>query len=595
MKLFYSPQRLFCLLTLGLSLLLPTVGRAQNLLAELDPHVQEQLAATGHADVLVRFGNYPDLTGASMLTTKAEKARYVVAALQQSAKQHQPLLDWLGVQGVMHRHLWAANAVYVEQATSTQVQRLRSSAGVVQLAAVSEWQIDELERTPIQPKETPLLESRASTPTWGLRFLGVPEVWAQGIRGAGAVVGGADTGYDWKHPALRASYRGNDGDTVRHDYNWFDGVTMPFPGTNTENRCGFSVNEPCDDQSHGTHTMGTMVGSTPDRSIGVAPEASWMACRNMDRGNGTPVTYLACFQFFLAPTDLDGNNPRPELGPDVIANSWYCSLSEGCNESSAPAFNDMIGALRAAGIVVVVSAGNDGNRGCNTVSPVPGRAPGAFVVGAHDSLGKIAAFSARGLASADRDQVRPDVALPGVAVVSSVLNDQYASYNGTSMSGPHAVGVFALMISANPNLRGQVDTLEALFRRSATPKLAPANDSCSAPGATVPNAVYGYGLGNALRAVELAQAWSGVSSAAFAKTPSFSLSPNPSTGLVQLQTPQSLEATNLVVSDISGRELLRQNHASGHDFIDLSHLPLGVYVVSLRSAQGISSQRLVLQ
>jgi hypothetical protein len=43
------------------------------------------------------------------------------------------------------------------------------------------------------------------------------------------------------------------------------------------------VEAPCDDQGHGSHTVGTMLGTTPQgRVLGVAPEAKWIGCRNME-------------------------------------------------------------------------------------------------------------------------------------------------------------------------------------------------------------------------------------------------------------------------------------------------------------------------
>ena len=63
----------------------------------------------------------------------------------------------------------------------------------------------------------------------------------------------------------------------------------------------------------------------------MAPEAEWIACRCMERGLGTLSTYVECFDFFLAPTDLNGENPDPAMAPHVINNSWSCPPSEGCN------------------------------------------------------------------------------------------------------------------------------------------------------------------------------------------------------------------------------------------------------------------------
>ena len=69
-----------------------------------------------------------------------------------------------------------------------------------------------------------------------------PEVWAlgPGYTGAGVVVGSFDTGVDGAHPDLAPRYRGN------HAISWFD----PY-GEHTT---------PYDNNGHGTHTTGTVVG-----------------------------------------------------------------------------------------------------------------------------------------------------------------------------------------------------------------------------------------------------------------------------------------------------------------------------------------------
>jgi subtilisin family serine protease len=42
--------------------------------------------------------------------------------------------------------------------------------------------------------------------TWGLKFLKVPTLWAQGLSGKGIRVGHLDTGADGKHPALKTAF-----------------------------------------------------------------------------------------------------------------------------------------------------------------------------------------------------------------------------------------------------------------------------------------------------------------------------------------------------------------------------------------------------
>ncbi len=91
-----------------------------------------------------------------------------------------------------------------------------------------------------------------------LRKIQAPQVWDLGFRGAGVVVAGQDTGYDWDHPALQASYQGWNGTTVNHDYAWHDAI---HSGGGV---CGVDSPVPCDDYGHGTHTMGTIVGEHRD-------------------------------------------------------------------------------------------------------------------------------------------------------------------------------------------------------------------------------------------------------------------------------------------------------------------------------------------
>src|SRR5699024_11457977 len=95
-----------------------------------------------------------------------------------------------------------------------------------------------------------------------------PDAWALGIDGTGTVVASLDTGVEWDHPALKEQYRGYDSETgeVEHEFSFYDDTSD-----------GYEV--PADDNGHGTHVTGTMVGHEEDGSshIGVAPGAQWMA------------------------------------------------------------------------------------------------------------------------------------------------------------------------------------------------------------------------------------------------------------------------------------------------------------------------------
>lgn len=557
--------------------------------SSIEPSLADELSQNGEADVLVMFETFPDLSGAKALSSKEEKGRFVFEALQQNARQHAEVLNTLDQQGISYQHFISANAVYVPKANVAMVDALSTKKNVFRISAIAEWRMHEIEGVSHQAQ----LQSRSVEPEWGLRYMGVPEVWAQGIRGAGATVGGQDTGYDWTHPALQPKYRGfRQNDTAVHDYNWHDAVHTQSPlNSDTLNPCGFDVRFPCDDGSHGTHTMGSMVGSDSANQVGVAPEANWVACRSMERGWGRPQSYLECFEWFLAPTDLNGENPRPDLAPDVIANSWYCPELEGCDTSTYPAFDNIVTALRAAGVVVVVSAGNNGRNGCNTVVRIPAQSPGAIAVAAHDSLGNIANFSSRGTSAAPLNG--PDIAAPGVAVRSTTPGGNYRTFSGTSMSGPHVAGLIALMISARPELRGQVDTIEALLFSSAIQTDAPASDSCSAPGGV--NQVFGNGTASAINAVNAALAWEGltVSSTSSAKTFDVRIAPNPVGNRFRIELPSEAIGGTLSVIDGIGRMIFQTPINQSMMFVDSADWLQGSYFYQVQSAEGIASGKLV--
>ena len=144
--------------------------------------------------------------------------------------------------------------------------------------------------------------SENQLPQWNIRAIGADWVWKTGTRGQGVIVGIADTGASFMHPALASNYMGLKSDGhYDHNYSWWDGIrkTTPLAG---QPSCPPASREPCDDVGHGTHCLSTAAGSA---GYGVAPGAKWIGCRNMDNGLGSTVSYLSCLNFFLAPHDLD--------------------------------------------------------------------------------------------------------------------------------------------------------------------------------------------------------------------------------------------------------------------------------------------------
>src|SRR5699024_6134911 len=150
-----------------------------------------------------------------------------------------------------------------------------------------------------------------NTLEWGVANINADDVWSGfGTTGEGIVVANIDSGVDFDHPALVEQYRGNNGDgTFDHNYNWFDATGSsdePFDGAGS---------------SHGTHTMGTMIGDDGgDNQIGVAPGATWIAANGCNTCSDADL--IASGEWMLEATDLDGENGDVSKRPHIVNNSW---------------------------------------------------------------------------------------------------------------------------------------------------------------------------------------------------------------------------------------------------------------------------------
>lgn len=484
---------------LGLVFVLAGFGR-QTMGAAVDPVLLAQLGREKEVEMLVVLQAQADTWAARYLLNKETKGQWVMETLRSVAEATQPpVIKLLEERNAPWRSFWIVNMVWTKGGWDL-------LAAILQLPDVAK-----VLANPKVPLQRPSVEEeeglRTNTVEWGISKVGAPGVWSLGITGQGVVVGGQDTGYSWSHPALKGKYRGWDGSSADHNYNWHDAI---HSGGGI---CGANSPVPCDDNGHGTHTMGTMVGDDgAGNQIGMAPAAKWIGCRNMDQGVGTPATYAECFQWFIAPTDLSGQNPDPSKAPHVINNSWGCPPSEGCTDPTV--LQAIVENVRNAGIVVVVSAGNSGFS-CGSVEDPPAIYDAAFSVGATNSSDTIASFSSRGPVTVDGSgRLKPDISAPGVSVRSSVPGGGYQTFSGTSMAGPHVAGGVALLLSAVASLKGQVEAVEARLTQTASHAVTPTGQVCGGtPDNVFPNNTYGYGRLDILAAVSEADlAVSGVDS-----------------------------------------------------------------------------------
>jgi serine protease AprX len=463
--------------------------------SKIAPWVMEHTANGQQAEFFVVLADQADLSGAASLPTKAEKGRYVYNTLFNKAQATQgPILQWLRERGIEHRSFYIINAILVKGGSREIAAALAARPDVARVEGNPVIHNDLPQPGP--SVEAPPYLQRPETPDTiepGINYTHAPQVWALGFTGQGIVIASADTGVRWTHNALKPHYRGWDGVNADHDYNWHDSI---HSGGGV---CGPNSPFPCDDFFHGSHTTGTAIGDDGmGNQIGMAPGAKWIGCRNMDQGNGTPASYIECMQWFLAPTRINGNDPDPTKAPDITINSWGCPASEGCtvgNELQAA-----VEAQAAAGIMMVVAAGNSGSA-CSTVSDPPSFYAASYTAGAlNTGTDTIASFSSRGPVIRDgSNRIKPDITAPGTGTrsASNSGDNAYTNASGTSMATPHIAGAMGLLWSAIPSLRHQITASRTQLNNSAhfiSSTLCPG-------GAGPPNNVYGWGRIDILAAV----------------------------------------------------------------------------------------------
>ncbi|HEY0639389.1 MAG TPA: carboxypeptidase regulatory-like domain-containing protein [Pseudonocardiaceae bacterium] len=437
---------------------------------KIEASVASTLDAKGSTDFYVEFSQRADLGAASQIEDWTQRGQAVVAALKKTANDSQAeVRKQLDDADVAYKPFWISNTILVKGGTQAVADALAQQANVTTLRAP---------RTYALPTPTAgSVEATVNAVEWGIAAINADDVWPAYGRGEGIVVANVDTGVDFDHPALVGKYRGNlGGGAFDHNYNWADPSSV----------CGTPSLAPCDNNDHGTHTMGTMVGDDgAGNQVGVAPGARWIAAKGCESNSCSDSALLGSAEWIAEPTDLTGANPRADLRPHIVNNSWGGGGGDRW-------YADSVNAWRAAGIFPAFSNGNSGSA-CAT-SGSPGDYPESYSSGAFDVNGNIASFSSRGAAGSE---IKPNLAAPGVNVRSSVDGGGYAAFNGTSMASPHTAGTVALMWSAAPSLVGDIEQTFTLLDDTATDT---PNAQCG--GSDDDNNVFGEGKLNALMAVE---------------------------------------------------------------------------------------------
>ncbi|MEV5603965.1 S8 family serine peptidase [Streptomyces sp. NPDC052299] len=438
----------------GLLIAPPTAAAASGpTAAPVDSALLKAVEKGGESSFFVVLKDKADLTTAKRAHGHAARTKSAFDELKAKAhKSQQSLNTFLDKKKVGHQDFWIANAVKV---TGDQdlVEQLAKRSDVERIVKEQHYKLDDIESQPSGAQTeaavkaaTEAQAAEEGTPEWGVKDIKADRVWDDyEDRGEGIVIANVDSGVQYDHPDLVDNYRGNNGDgSFTHDYNWYD----------ASGEC--PTDAPCDNNGHGTHTMGTMVGKN---GVGVAPNATWIAAKGCETDECADSSLLAAGQWILAPTDAQGKNPRPDLAPNIVNNSW------GGGDTTF--YQDIVEAWNAAGIFEAFASGNDGDGTTCSTGHAPGSQAPSYGVGAYDSSGKIANFSGFGPSLVD-GSMKPNISAPGVDVRSTWPGNAYNTISGTSMATPHVAGSVALLWSAAPSLIGDIDATRALLNDGAT-------------------------------------------------------------------------------------------------------------------------------
>jgi subtilisin family serine protease len=270
----------------------------------------------------------------------------------------------------------------------------------------------------------------ATKVTWGIEALKVPALWDKGFTGKGVLVGHLDTGADGQHATLK------DAIAAFAEFDFLGRQVSPTPPAR-------------DTDDHGTHTAATIAGRPVNgRHVGVAPEAK-LASAIVIEGGQVIARILGGMDW--------------TLGQGVRILSMSLGL-RGMVEDFLP----ITQILRARGVLPVFAVGNEGPG----TSRSPGNYSEALSVGASDDQRIIADFSSSNQFSRKQDPIVPDLAAPGVDIISAMPGGGFQTMDGTSMATPHVAGLAALLMQAKPS--ASIDKIEnAIFKSCSRPSNMP--------------------------------------------------------------------------------------------------------------------------
>ncbi len=405
-----------------------------------------------------------------------------------------------------------------------------------------------------------------------IQQINVDALHDSGYHGEGIIIALLDTGFDLSHDALRDI-----------------SVLAEYDFVNDDNKT--SNNPPEDDigqDDHGTEVLSVIAGNSPGNLVGVAYAAEYLLAKTERISQkGTMFEREIEEDWWIAGLEWAEIN-----GADVISSSlgysdWYSySDMDGATAKTTIAARIAI----EKGLVVVVSAGNEGKSRDWPYITAPADGFDVIAVGAVNDQGELANFSSIGPTYDGR--IKPDVVAMGenTYVVDPNTADEYRHADGTSMATPLVAGTVALLLQALPDI-DKPRELVKLLKYTATRSQSPDN-------------YYGWGIINAEAALrygmspelmEVVNDWNPINT--IPGSDHAILYPNPvkrnsSTGRLNIYSSEPVESIDIY--SISGQLIYqRQDMGNVKFFIwDLKNeyseeIASGIYMCILKNSSGV--------
>lgn len=294
---------------------------------------------------------------------------------------------------------------FAARMSGEEAERLRNRPEVEYVEQDRIWTLDfpvDLDRgEPGIQAEVQSVGIAAETVPWGITRVGGPSTNPSSYAGKRAWV--IDTGVDLDHPDLNV-------DVAKSA----EFVTFGIGSWSKD-----------DGNGHGTHVAGTIgaKGSNGIGVVGVAPGVTVIGVKVLANNGSGSTSDIVKGCNYVANNAQSGDVANLSLGGGV----------------STSMDNAVIAIANKPGVYVTVAAGNSAAN-ANNYSPARANAARLYTVSAFGQNGALASFSNFG-------NPPIDISEPGVSVLSTYRNGQYATLSGTSMAAPHAAGI--LLVRGN--------------------------------------------------------------------------------------------------------------------------------------------------